>query len=211
MQTKEPRLRGSFYLPIKRIMFFKKKQTYQIHLIIALIAVGALLIGFGLKDADDEHEVTHYHANYAIFVNGERLDLSSDEHMEDLVNCATDHQITYAEDRAHQHENEDHVAHVHDEGVTWGHFMTNIGLNFGDNYLKTDQGFLKNNDSGTLKFILNGRLHPNPYNQVIQTKDRLLISFGPESKEEMLEVQFPQVASDASDYNERDDVGCGAG
>lgn len=191
-------------------MFFKKKLSYQNHFIAALIIVGVLLIGFGLKDSED-HEQVHYHANYAIFVNGQNLDLSADEHMEDTINCVVDHKIVYAQDRVHMHENKDHVVHVHDDGVTWGHFMANIGFGFGDDYLMTDQGLLRNNDSGTLKFILNGRPRLNPYNQVIQTEDHLLISFGSESREEVLKAQFSQVASDAHEYNEKDDIGCGAG
>jgi hypothetical protein len=41
--------------------------------------------------------------------------------------------------------------------------------------------------------------------ELIRSADRLLISYGPESEAELLRTQFPQVASDAEEYNQRPD------
>lgn len=60
-----------------------------------------------------------------------------------------------------------------------------------------------------MKFILNGRPQFSVGNQLVQSGDRLLISYGPESEAEVLRTQFPQVASDAETYNQRQDpAGC---
>lgn len=53
-----------------------------------------------------------YHANWAVFVNGERLDLSSDRYMEEVAACGAGHQVLPTQ-RVHMHGNDDDVVDVH--------------------------------------------------------------------------------------------------
>jgi hypothetical protein len=153
---------------------------------------------------------THYHANFAVFVNGARLDLTDQRYMEDVAACPAAAVGVPPRSRVHLHNNDHDVVHVHHEGATWGHLMANLGFVLGDRIMMTDEGelFLAD-EGGTLKFILNGRPEWSVHNQEIRPGDRLLVSFGPETKEEALERQFPAVASNAAEYDELSDpAGC---
>jgi hypothetical protein len=151
----------------------------------------------------------HHHANFALFVEGQRVDLSADEYMEDVAMCVVGGTVLPTA-RAHLHNNNPDVAHIHHEGATWGHLLANLGFGLGDEYLMTDAGKLYREGEGkTLKFILNGRPEFSVHNQLIRSGDRLLISYGPESEEEVLRTQFRQVTSDAEEFNRKSDpAGC---
>jgi hypothetical protein len=154
-------------------------------------------------------EPTHYHANFALVVDGERVDLSGDKYMEEVGACTVSETVLPTE-RAHLHGNNPDVAHVHHEGVTWGHLLANLGFGVGEGYLLLDRGRMYSAGEGrTLKFILNGQPQFSVRNELIRSGARLLISYGPESEAEALRTQFPTVASSAEEYNQRPDpAGC---
>src|SRR5690606_21078754 len=106
---------------------------------------------------EPQHPHVHYHANWAVVVDGERLDLSGDRYMEDVFQCSADPSAQRPEDRVHMHENNQDIVHVHAAGVTWGHFLANLGFGVGDDYLETDGGRYATGEGGSLKFILNGQ------------------------------------------------------
>jgi hypothetical protein len=164
--------------------------------------VGILLLGAVRFAAMPAHEHVHFHANWAVFVNGQRLDLTGMRYMEDVFQCSVDPTHQRPEDRVHMHEGNHDVVHVHASGVTWGHFLANIGFGVGDTYLETDEARLETTPDRTLKFVLNGDPVRSIRNLPIRDQDRLLISYGPESLEEVTADQFTQVAADAGRYNE---------
>ncbi|MEW5926071.1 MAG: hypothetical protein AB1941_01160 [Gemmatimonadota bacterium] len=179
-------------------------------LAILLGAVGGVLLLAALRFAFVPVEKpTHYHANFALFVGGERVDLSADEYMQDVAACAVGETVLPAA-RAHLHNNDPDVAHVHHEGVTWGHLLTNLGFGLGEEYLALDGGpVLTEGEGRTLKFILNGQPQYSVHNELIRSGDRLLISYGPESEADVLRTQFPLVAATAEAFNQRPDpAGC---
>lgn len=153
---------------------------------------------------------THYHANFAIFAHGQRIDLSADRYMEELAGCTMGEDTILPTARVHLHDNNPDVVHVHHQGVTWGHLVANLGFGLGDRYLMIrDRGLLTEGKGKTLKFILNGRPELSVHNQLIRSGDRLLISYGPENEEEILRSQFSAVASNAKEYNLKSDpAGC---
>jgi hypothetical protein len=174
------------------------------------ILVGILLFGlarFAFAPAD---AAVHYHANFAIFVDGERLDLSADRYMQDVAACHADPSHVAPEERVHLHNNDPDVVHVHHSGATWGHFLMNLGFGLGDDYLITDEGArYESTPERGLKFVVNGFDVSSVYNRVIAPGDRLLISYGPESAAEVTEIQFPQVASNAPEFDTMPDpAGC---
>jgi hypothetical protein len=177
------------------------------YLLALLVGVVLGVVGIGAAryaTLEEEHPV-HYHANWAIFVDGNRLDLTAPRYMEDVYQCMLDPSQQNPEDRVHMHEGNHDVVHVHASGVTWGHLLANLGFGIGDDYLYTDTQRLENTSEKTLKFVLNGRPVATIANAQIGNQDRLLISYGPESVEEVIGTQFPQVASDANRYNEMPD------
>ncbi len=160
------------------------------------------------------NEGPHYHANMAVFLNGERLDLSGPEYMEDLAACKVDPDLVLPRERTHMHDGAQDVVHVHATGVTWGHFFANIGFALGDGLFVTDDGRrFFDGEGGALRFILNGEEVGGVFNRPIETLDRLLITFGEEPLDEVLSQQFSQVLSTASVFNEfhQDGPGCSAG
>lgn len=154
-------------------------------------------------------EPPHFHANWAVFVDGERLAFTGEEYMEDVAACAAGEHVHPA-GRVHMHNGEDRVVHVHHEGVTWGHLLENLGFDAGRDYLMLDgdrRWFA--GEGRTVKYIVNGfaldRIDPAE----IHSGDRVLISFGPETLDQVLAEQFPQVPADAERYNvTQDPAGC---
>lgn len=154
-------------------------------------------------------EPPHYHANWALIVNGEALDFSADRYMESVAACAaTD--VVQPTETVHMHNNVGSVVHVHATGVAWSHFFANIGIAVGTDYLMLDGGrrFI-GDDGGTLKIVINGFVVGDISSRVVRSGDRLLLSYGPESAEEVLNRQFTRVSANAESYNERiDPAGC---
>ena len=111
------------------------------------------------------------------------------------------------------HEGIHDVVHVHHEGSTWGHFFQNIGFALGDDFFITDRGDRYFADGASQpKFVLDGLRVPSVFNRVIESEDRLLISFGSESFDEILETQFADIPSTANVFNQfhQDVGGCSA-
>ena len=165
------------------------------------VVVGVLSLGMARFVAMPEAHGVHYHANWAVFTDGERLDLTADRYMEDVASCSVDPTRQRPEDRVHMHEANHDVVHVHASGVTWGHLLANLHFGIGDDYLVTHDARYTSGDGRTLKFILNGQAIRSIANRPIEDEDRLLISVGAESEAEVVASQFPQVASSAGTFN----------
>lgn len=178
--------------------------------LVAGVVLGVVAFGLVRLAALPEPPAVHYHANWALFVDGRRLDLAAERYMEDVVRCKADPTLMEPEDRVHLHNMDADVVHVHAGGATWGHLLANLGFGIGDDYLVTDGGQRYEETGGrTLKFVLNGEEVPSVRNLLIGDRDRLLISYGPESAAEAAAAQFPQVASTAGEHNTRPDpAGC---
>ncbi len=167
--------------------------------------LGAVALGAARFAAMPPDAVVHYHANWAIVVDGQRLDLSADRYMEDVARCRM-HASMDPRDRVHLHSNDADGVHVHAPAATWGHLLTNLGFGLGRDYLVTDRGVRHEAaPPRSLKFVLNGRPVEEVHNRVIASEDRLLISYGAEAVDEVVRSQFPQVATTAAALNTQPD------
>lgn len=180
---------------------------------IALIGVGVLiglLISTVLRFVTIQDASTHYHANFALYINGERQLFDSFAYYEEVAACSA-HDASNPKIRTHMHDNNPGLVHVHAEGVTWGHFFANLGYGLGRNSIETEnEVFVDGRDGRTLSFILNGQEVNSPMNQVIQSEDKLLISYGNEPFSE-LEARLAAIPSDAAEANTRQDPSACAG
>jgi hypothetical protein len=178
------------------------------YVVLGMLLGVAGVAGFRAAFAQPEAP-THYHANFALFVDGARVDLSGDEYMEDVATCAQGETVL-PRSRAHLHNNDPDVAHVHHRGVTWGHLFANLGIGVGQTYLAEKGGAVRTAGEGrTLKFVLNGRPQFAIHNELVRPGDRALVSYGTESEAEVLRDQYPQVADNAPEFDTRDDpAGC---
>ena len=169
---------------------------------LAGLVVGALALGLARFAAARPAPITHYHANWAIVVDGRPFDLTADRYMEDVARCKANPAHMDPEDRVHLHENVGDAVHVHAGGATWGHLLANLGFGLGRDYLVTDAGVrLASEAPRTLKFVLNGQPVDEVHNRAIASTDRLLISYGTEPVDSVVRTQFPQVATSAARLN----------
>ncbi len=148
-------------------------------------------------------DAVHYHANFAIFVDGERISFDNPLNFEEVQLCGGDETMN-PKSRVHMHDFVDHVLHVHDSGATWGHFFANIGMTNGDRVFRIDSDVYVDGKDTDISFILNGETVDTTANRAIQSEDILLVSIGKTNESELKE-QYKQVENDAGEYNQRDD------
>lgn len=146
----------------------------------------------------------HYHANFALYINGERETFDEFMFYEEVASCSTE-EFNNPKARAHMHDKVNHVIHVHDAAVTWGHFFANIGFTLGNDAVKTNKGsFISGEDTNELRFILNGKDTDIITNQPIKSEDVLLIDYG-NANQKTLDERFTAIKRDAAAYNTRND------
>lgn len=145
----------------------------------------------------------HYHANFAVFVDGQRLPLDRFTYYEEVATCGGEGPEN-PKIRAHMHDNINHVVHVHDNGVTWGHFFANIGFTDGDTVFRTDSDTYVADEQTQIHFILNGEDVDTTANRTIKNEDVLLVSIGQPSTSE-LQSEYNQIERDAAIYNQNQD------
>lgn len=152
--------------------------------------------------------MTHHHANWAVFVDGQRLDLTADRFMEDVGACRTAPDAIRPRDRIHLHDGDHDVVHVHHPASTWGHLLANLGMAAGPDYLFTPDGerHFARGDSSVV-FIRNGQHVYDLTNDPVRSLDRVVISFGPEAADVVMAEQFGQVRDNAAEHNDKADPG----
>ena len=171
------------------------------------LIVGAAVI-FGIRFAMYEPETVHYHANFAVFINGRQEKFSGARYYEetDIMSaptCSTGTAGTPLE-RAHMHDGVYNVVHVEDHLVTWGNFFQNLGWGIGNNYLATTDSVLMPDEANTLVFMLNGKRVEDVSNTVIGDQDKLLVSFGTTSNDE-LQKEYDGIQNNALKYDQEQD------
>ena len=185
-----------------------KKMKNIIISVWVLIALGlSFLVGYVYSGL--QFIPPHYHANFAMYIDNQRVDFSDDRFMEDVAGCSLSGE-KLPEDRAHLHENNQDTIHIHDEGVSWGHFFSNIGVVFDSQFLSGGNGqVFEETQDKEITYILNWEKVRNPFNTLIGSEDRLLISYGAESREE-INAQYDKISTNAEEFNGKYDPGsCG--
>jgi len=91
-----------------------------------LIIVGILIAIF----AYDHFHVPHHHAEFQVYIDGERRDLAGLDYMYFAPCRVYDFGERELEeiDRAHLHDYVGDVVHVHDDGLTWRVLLTNLNF-----------------------------------------------------------------------------------
>ena len=109
------------------------------------------------------------------------------------------------------HDNINDVVHVEDHLVTWGHFFQNLGWAVDAKHVKTPNQVMTVNDQNKVVFILNGKRIDEVNRLIINSEDKLLISYGNASDQD-LNKYYQTIASTAGHYNVTpDSASCGAG
>lgn len=175
------------------------------------LLVGALIV-LAIRFVTYNPPHTHYHANFAVYINGQQELFKSPLYYTEVTACQTNAPIL-PEQRAHMHDDVNSIVHVEDDGVTWGDFFTNIGWYVGPDFIRTRDGSLYSADGAKqLHVTINGTDLTGGAaiaRQVIHDKDRLLVSFGDVSKAQ-LTSEFKSVPATAAQADKsKDPVTCG--
>jgi hypothetical protein len=185
--------------------FMRRNQTILIYLTLGFVA-GLLWFGalryFLVNPAE-----THYHANFAVYINGEREEFAEFTYYEEVAACTSEYENN-PKGRVHMHDKVNNVIHVHDKRVTYGNFFQNIGWNVGDEYIATLDAVYQTGTEKKVVYYLNGTEVERIDNKVIGNTDRVLISYGDASTD--FSSQFASVAATAEEVNKyQDPASCG--
>jgi hypothetical protein len=167
---------------------------------LAGVFLGALVI-LGIRFVTYQPEHVHYHANFAVYINGQREKFASPIYYQEVGggSCTADG-ITTPLERTHMHDNVNDLVHVHDHAVTWGNFFENLRWSVTDTVIKTPQNVYVADDDHPITFMVNGHEIQDISTEIINDRDRLLVDFGT-SKESALQKEFKSVASTAEKYD----------
>jgi hypothetical protein len=192
-------------LPLAHALQFITRRLSPYKTALAIAGVGFLL-GIlwlvGLRFLLVHPAETHYHANFAVYINGQREEFKSFAYYEEVAACTS----AYADNpkgRVHMHDKVNDVIHVHDKRVTYADFFQNIGWALGKDFVHTDMTLYSNTDSAQMHFMLNGERVDRVDNVMIGDKDRLLVSYGPADTD--LNTQYASVASTAAEVDQKQD------
>lgn len=182
--------------------------------VVGLLVGAVLILGINFVSYTPMHH-THYHANFALYINGMREQFKDKQYYEDVAICSASTGITFPQQRAHMHDGVNSVVHVHDNSTTWGQFFENIGWYVGPNFVQTKAGVIYKADGTTkLHIVINGQDYTDltPItNQVIGDKDRLLVSYG-DLSQNLVDSEDKTVASTAAKYDASiDPASCAGG
>lgn len=182
--------------------------VFIIGLVVGIIGLLAIRV------ATYSPEHTHYHANFAVYLNGKREAFKGAQYYQEVAVCSGDHGILKPEQRTHMHENINDVVHVHDHVVTWGQFFNNLGWTVSGDIIETDSGTkYVADDINKVHIIIDGQDYTDINsiaNMVIKNTSRLLISYGPDDQA-ALKQQFASVAKTAEKQNQSKDPASCAG
>jgi len=176
-------------------------------LILCAFAVGVLW-AFSLRFLLAADTSTHYHANFAVYVDGTKDPFDNFTFYEEVTACNPEY-INEPTSRAHLHDNISHIIHVHDTAVTWGHFFANLEYSISKDALQTDDGiFIDGQDGKQLRFILNGKEVGDVTNKLIESEDTLLVDYGADNIESLL-LRYADIPEEAAEYNlQQDPAAC---
>src|SRR3989344_4323995 len=169
----------------------EKRHRQKIGPVLVVVGLIALLISVSYQDFYPQEEVTtngdgdmiivpenefyHVHADFAVYINGKKLDFNLPIYSE-------------RDPRIHLHirnQYGDSVIHVEGGHAKLGEFFTSLGMKLTENCFRTTSVNFCNDHRRTLKFYVNGIRNKDFGNYDIKDLDRILITFGNEAEEEM--------------------------
>lgn len=169
---------------------------------VVCLLLGAAVV-LGIRFFTYKPETVHYHANFAVYLNGQQELFKDARYYTEVETCDASNTMTPT-GRVHMHDKVNNVIHVEDHAVTWGQFFQNLGWSLGPNYIVTRDGVMyEENGANKLNLILNGQNYTDfggLQNTVINDQDKLLISFGNEDQA-TLQKQYAAIPSTAKKYD----------
>jgi len=149
---------------------------------------------------------THEHADFLVIIRGQAYDYGQDRFIAEKGNQKSD--------AAHVHDPDHTVVHIHKTGTTWDEFFRSVDTELTDPSYPTvkpgsacikmpDGQKLCEGNGETMKFILNGVQIDGIANMNVHDMDRMLLSFGPETVDQVMQTQWTKVSDKACIVSER--------
>ncbi len=183
------------------------KQRDMVISLLGLLAGGLIILGIRFFTYAPIH--IHYHANFVVFINGQREEFKDPSYYEATGPSCTDHEVMTPLERAHMHESVNDVVHVHDQAVTWGQFFTNLGWVVDAKVIETPSQLLVADDAHPITFWLNDQKMDNVSNRVIGDQDKLLVDYG--SEVDSAKQEYGVITNKAAKYDaSKDPASCGS-
>lgn len=128
----------------------------------------------------------HIHADWKVYINGNPLDLSDKSHMERMKGNLPVSSFIHVDSGAPAPEKTGDVIHMHAEGIPLWIFFKSIEMDFNKDCIILDnkEKFCGEGNK-RLKFFVNGKESSEFENYVFNDLDKILISYGDESGEEI--------------------------
>ncbi|MEK9131895.1 MAG: hypothetical protein AAB447_03220 [Patescibacteria group bacterium] len=162
-------------------------------------AIAIMLLGYVSQRYLFDTHAYHIHADFAVFIDGTKMDFAHDGYMTSTDICATD----YNSKHTHLHDENGEVIHIHQEGQTVSDFFTSIGFALTDESLvsETDVTYT-NNTSKKWQFFVNGVATSSLQGYVFNDLDKILLSYG-NAKTQYIEKELGEVSHNACIYSEK--------
>ena len=137
----------------------------------------------------------HEHAGLKIYIGGNPINFSHDKYMSS-ENMTLSNFI-------HLHDKDGEIIHKHTRGITLGFFFESLNMKFDSQCLAIDtkNGYCSEN-SKKLKMYVNGKQNYKYENYEFNDLDRILITYGSESAEQ-IKAQIESVTDEACIYSEK--------
>ena len=217
-KAQQPQSKAQLKLKQKQVTKQSKNLTW-IFVILAVIFLAAAIYFYTLQKSYDEAlkndfvyishleqltgvgklSSTHIHADMKIYINFLELDLNREEFQAPDYGTLEFWREAKVNRFTHLHNGEDNVdvVHVHATGITLGMFLKTLGIKLTSKCITFEQeGAYCNDEIGSLKVYINGKIVPDSANYEIRDLDKILISYGSESEEEILE-QLASIGNNA--------------
>ncbi len=173
---------------------------------VSLVAIGVALFGAWkfnhtpTKNPDPNHT----HADFAVWVNNQKLDFSGAEFMSGLSTDDTTHdeEDEYHDKYLHLHDGIGYVIHRHKPGLTVQEFFQSIQVAFQEKCVTSSlmsQGHQKFCGDMPFRLFVNGEEKAFDLSYVFEDMDHILITNA--SDDAMMKVQIGQMTDDACKYS----------
>lgn len=148
-----------------------RMKTYVLTgLVIALIGGSGYYL-YDKYQPFSEPEKVHVHADFAISINNQTLDLTNDKYQ------SSGESEKHAD--IHLHDGDDHVVHRHADGVTFVDFLSSIGFEVSNDCFTNDQKETFCTDTeNVLQLYVNKVLVEDISSYITQEEDQILLYFG---------------------------------
>ncbi len=128
----------------------------------------------------------HNHADFKVYLNGQAVNFAQQKYMSEKPESNGQSKGHYLSPFFHLHDMDGDVLHQHISGMKIGQFFETLGMQFTSDCFVMDDGAKYCNDGKkTLKMYVNGQRNNDMANYEFNDLDRILITYGDESEEDI--------------------------